>query len=160
MDKLTLYTAFKTSQSNKTFLSESTIAKLKALGINPEEVSSETEAKKIIAEENSKKKAEKADNSNETKSTSQEEKLYERIKNLADKIGINVNQNENINSIFSRIEAKFNEIKENSYNSNYNILKSEFEMIQQQFKDITTGESSILSAMDMISQNNRSTLGI
>lgn len=160
MDKLTLYTAFKTSQSNKTFLSESTIAKLKALGINPEEVSSETEAKKIIAEENSKKKVEKADNSNETKSTSQEEKLYERIKNLADKIGINVNQNENINSIFSRIEAKFNEIKENSYNSNYNILKSEFEMIQQQFKDITTGESSILSAMDMISQNNRSTLGI
>lgn len=160
MDKLTLYTAFKTIQSNKTFLSESTITKLKALGINPEEVSSETEAKKIIAEENSKKKAEKADNSNETKSKSQEEKLYERIKNLADKIGINVNQNENINSIFSRIEAKFNEIKENSYNSNYNILKSEFEMIQQQFKDITSGESSILSAMDMISQNNRSTLGI
>lgn len=160
MDKLAIFTSYKVSQNNKTFLSESTISKLRALGINPEEVSSETEAKKIIAEEEAKKKAEKADNSNETKSTSQEEKLYERIKNLAQKIGINVNQNENINSIFSRIEAKFSEIKENSYNSNFNILKSEFEMIQQQFKDITSGESSILSAMDMISQNNRSTLGI
>lgn len=160
MDKLAIFTSYKVSQNNKTFLSESTIAKLKALGINPEEVSSETEAKKIIAEEEAKKKAEKTDNLNETKSTSQEEKLYERIKNLAQKIGINVNQNENINSIFSRIEAKFSEIKENSYNSNFNILKSEFEMIQQQFKDITSGESSILSAMDMISQNNRSTLGI
>lgn len=160
MDKLAIFTSYKVSQNNKTFLSESTISKLKALGINPEEVSSETEAKKIIAEEKAKKKAEKTDNSNETKSTSQEEKLYERIKNLAQKIGINVNQNENINSIFSRIEAKFSEIKENSYNSNFNILKSEFEMIKQQFKDITSGESSILSALDMISQNNRSTLGI
>lgn len=160
MDNLAIFTSYKISQNNKTLLSESTIAKLKALGINPEEVSSETEAKKIIAEEEAKKKAEKTDNSNETKSTSQEEKLYERIKNLAQKIGINVNQNENINSIFSRIEAKFSEIKDNSYNSNFNILKSEFEMIQQQFKDITSGESSILSAMDMISQNNRSTLGI
>lgn len=160
MDKLTIYTAFKTSQNNKTVLSDSTIAKLKALGINPEEVSSESEAKRIISEEEAKKKAEKAGNSEETNSTSKEEKLYDRIKNLADKIGININQNENINSIFSRIEAKFDEIKDGSYNSNYNILKSEFEMIQQQFKDITTGESSILSAMDMISQNNRATLGI
>lgn len=160
MNNLTIFTSYKVSQNNKTFLSESTISKLKALGINPEEVSSETEAKKIIAEEEAKKKAEKTDNSNETKSTSQEEKLYERIKNLAQKIGINVNQNENINSIFSRIEAKFNEIKDTSYNSNFNVLKSEFEMIQQQFKDITSGESSILSAMDMISQNNRYTLGI
>lgn len=160
MDKLAIFTSFKVSQNNKTFLSESTISKLKALGINPEEVSSETEAKKIIAEEEAKRKAKKTDNSNETKSTSQEEKLYERIKNLAQKIGINVNQNENINSIFSRIEAKFNEIKDTSYNSNFNVLKSEFEMIQQQFKDITSGESSILSAMDMISQNNRYTLGI
>ncbi len=160
MNNLTIFTSYKVSQNNKTFLSESTISKLKALGINPEEVSSETEAKKIIAEEEAKKKAEKTDNSNETKSTSQEEKLYERIKNLAQKIGINVNQNENINSIFSRIEAKFNEIKDTSYNSNFNVLKSEFEMIQQQFKDITSGESSILSAMDMISQNNIYTLGI
>ena len=140
-------------------LSEETIGKLLSLGIDIESVSSETEAKKLI-EEAEKEKKSSNDEESDKKDTTAEENLYNDIKNLARKIGINVNKSENIEDIFDKISQKLDEFEENSYNSNLNVFQSELDILKRQFKNMYSGESSILSAMDMISKSNRAALGI
>ena len=122
-------------------------------------VSSETEAKKLI-EEAEKEKKSSNDEESDKKDTTAEENLYNDIKNLARKIGINVNKSENIEDIFDKISQKLDEFEENSYNSNLNVFQSELDILKRQFKNMYSGESSILSAMDMISKSNRAALGI
>ena len=65
------------SINKKEELSEATKKKLKALNIDVSSVTSETEAKRIIAEEEA-KKSEKTD-TKQAEAGSQEEKLYNRI---------------------------------------------------------------------------------
>ena len=146
------------SINKKEELSEATKKKLKALNIDVSSVTSETEAKRIIAEEEA-KKSEKT-NTKQAEAGSQEEKLYNRIKNLARKIGIDVSKNENIETIFTKIDEKLKALEENNNNSNINVLRSELEILENEFKNITTGESSLLSAMDLLSKTNRADLGI
>lgn len=146
------------SINKKEELSEATKKKLKALNIDVSSVTSETEAKRIIAEEEA-KKSEKTD-TKQAEAGSQEEKLYNRIKNLARKIGIDVSKNENIESIFTKIDEKLKALEENNNNSNINVLRSELEILENEFKNMTSGESSILSAMDLLSKTNRADLGI
>ena len=140
------------SINKKEELSEATKKKLKALNIDISSVTSETEAKRIIAEEEA-KKSEKTD-TKQAEAGSQEEKLYNRIKNLARKIGIDVSKNENIETIFTKIDEKLKALEENNNNSNINVLRSELEILENEFKNITTGESSLLSAMDLLSKTN------
>lgn len=146
------------SINKKEELSEATKKKLKALNIDISSVTSETEAKRIIAEEEA-KKSEKTD-TKQAEAGSQEEKLYNRIKNLARKIGIDVSKNENIETIFTKIDEKLKALEENNNNSNINVLRSELEILENEFKNMTSGESSILSAMDLLSKTNRAGLGI
>ena len=146
------------SINKKEELSEATKKKLKALNIDISWVTSETEAKRIIAEEEA-KKSEKTD-TKQAEAGSQEEKLYNRIKNLARKIGIDVSKNENIEAIFTKIDEKLKALEENNNNSNINVLRSELEILENEFKNMTSGESSILSAMDLLSKSNRAGLGI
>lgn len=146
------------SINKKEELSEATKKKLKALNIDVSSVTSETEAKQIIAEEEA-KKSEKTD-TKQAETGSQEEKLYNRIKNLARKIGIDVSKNENIEAIFTKIDEKLKALEENNNNSNINVLRSELEILENEFKNMTSGESSILSAMDLLSKTNRADLGI
>ncbi len=146
------------SINKKEELSEATKKKLKALNIDVSSVTSETEAKRIIAEEEA-KKSEKT-KTKQAEAGSQEEKLYNRIKNLAGKIGIDVSKNENIEAIFTKIDEKLKALEENNNNSNINVLRSELEILENEFKNITTGESSLLSAMDLLSKTNRADLGI
>ena len=146
------------SINKKEELSEATKKKLKALNIDVSSVTSETEAKRIIAEEEA-KKSEKTD-TKQAEAGSQEEKLYNRIKNLARKIGIDVSKKENIETLFTKIDEKLKALEENNNNSNINVLRSELEILENEFKNITTGESSLLSAMDLLSKTNRADLGI
>ena len=146
------------SINKKEELSEATKKKLKALNIDISSVTSETEAKRIIAEEEA-KKSEKTD-TKQAEAGSQEEKLYNRIKNLARKIGIDVSKNENIEAIFTKIDEKLKALEENNNNSNINVLRSELKILENEFKNMTTGESSILRAMDLLSKSNRAGLGI
>ncbi len=147
------------SSSKGVNLSEETIGKLLALGIDIESVSSETEAKRLI-EEAEKEKNPSQEEETDKEDTTEAENLYNDIKNLARKIGINVSKNENIEDIFNKISQRLDEFEENSYNSNLNVFQSELDILKRQFKNMYSGESSILSAMDMLSQSNRAALGI
>ncbi len=141
-------------------LSEETIGKLLSLGIDIESVSSEAEAKRIIEEEEQKSKPTKTTDEEEKSSQSEAETLYNDIKNLARKLGIDVSKSENIEDILDKISSKLESLQDNSYNSNLNVFQSELDMLKRQFKNLYAGESSILSAMDLLSQNNRAVLGI
>lgn len=139
----------------KSKLSEETIRKLIALGIDIESVSSESEAKKLI--EQAEKKQEK-----EIKKTnlSHEEQLFERLKNLARKLNIVVTDNQTIEEVFNKIRDKIEELEKNSNNSNINVIKAEFEIIEQEYKNVSKSGISLFSAMNIMSQNNRAALGI
>ncbi len=145
---------------NSSALSEETIGKLLSLGIDINEVSSETEAKKLIEEAEKEEDKENENSSEDKTKNSEAENLYNDIKNLGRKVGINVSKNENIEDILDKISQRLEEFEENSYNSNLNVFQSELDILERQFKNLYSGESSILSAMDMLSQNKRAVLGI
>lgn len=134
-------------------LSDDIIDKLKELNIDVNKVSSETEAKRLIDEAESEK----------TEAASEQtdaERLYDDIKSLGRKLGLEFTQNENIQDIFDEILLTLDEFEENSYNSNFNILRSELDILKRDFKFLYSGDSSMLSAMDILSNNNRAVLGI
>lgn len=164
MPSINTLSAFITGQSQiasmKANLSEATIGKLLALGIDINSVSSETEAKKAIEEKEQENKTSKTNDENNKQAQSEAETLYNDIKNLARKLGINISKSENIEDILDKISAKLDSLKDNSYNSNLNVFQSELDILKRQFKNLYAGESSILSAMDLLSQNNRAVLGI
>lgn len=154
-----LYSYLSGSMSSTNKLSSQTTKKLLALGIDVSSVSNETEAKKRIEEEEN-KKSENVSSETKQTSVSAEESLYNSIKNLSRKLGITINEQENIEKIFDKISEKLEGLKENSYNSNLNVFISEYDILKRQFKNLYSGDSSILSAMDMISKVNRAELGI
>lgn len=148
------------SYSKKSGLSQETIRKLSALGIDISSVSSESDAKKIIEEEEAKKSSDTDNESENKQNTSDEEALLNDIKNLARKLGISINQNDKIDNIFDEISSNIDEMKNNSYNSNLNVFISEFDLLKTQFKNMYSGDSSLLSAMDMLSKTNRASFNL
>ena len=134
-------------------LSDDIIDKLKELNIDVSKVSSETEAKRLIDE------AEEEQTEAASEQTDAEI-LYDDIKSLGRKLGLEFTQNENIQDIFDEISLTLDEFEENSYNSNFNIIRSELDILKREFKFLYSGDSSMLSAMDILSNNNRAVLGI
>ena len=134
-------------------LSDDIIDKLKELNIDVSKVSSETEAKRLIDE------AEEEQTEAASEQTDAEI-LYDDIKSLGRQLGLEFTQNENIQDIFDEISLTLDEFEENSYNSNFNIIRSELDILKREFKFLYSGDSSMLSAMDILSNNNRAVLGI
>ena len=140
----------------ESLLSAALRSKLVSYGIDVNSVSSETEAKKLIAQ------AEKTDASHEVKTSSQsrEEKLYARLKLLAGRIGLTVSQQERISAIISKIEIRIKELEKQKNNSDFNAIKSEFEAIKMQYNSFLKGESPLLTGMDILGKSNRAVIGL
>ena len=136
-------------------LSEDILRKLEFYNIDVSSVKSESEAKRLI-EKAEQEEAEKENNQN----TSEQENFYTRLKSLARKIGITVNQNEDFESVFSKLSSKIDDLKGDGYGSGYNILKSEYEMLKLQYDSEIKGGSSLLSALDILGKSNRMNIGL
>jgi len=136
-------------------LSEETLRKLEALGIDVASVKSETEAKKLIQQAE-----EEQEQQNSTGDTSKQETLFEKVKSLARKVGLNVSENEDFENVFSKISSKIEDLKGDGYGSGYNILQSEYEMLELQYNSEIKGGSSLLSALDILGQSNRMGIGL
>ena len=99
-------------------------------------------------------------------SINKKEELSEATKKKLKALNIDISsvtsetENENIEAIFTKIDEKLKALEENNNNSNINVLRSELEILENEFKNMTSGESSILSAMDLLSKSNRAGLGI
>ncbi len=140
--------------NNKT-LSKDTLDKLEKYGIDASSVSSEYEAKKLIEKAEKEKSA-----AEQEKNNSNQDDLYSRLKNLAQKIGITINQSENFETIFSKLSKKIDDLKGNGYGSNYNAVKSEYETLKLLYNTEIKGGSSLLSALDILGKTNKIGIGL
>ena len=139
-------------------LSDETIKKLKALGINISTVTSEEAAKKIIAE-----KTEEKDNTKETEQPQTDprlEKIYQRLFTLSDKIDVPISKTEKIETILTKIRAKIDMFEENNNNANISVISSEYDSIKYTYETITQAKSSLLTGMDILGKTNKAVMGI
>ncbi len=139
---------YSSSSSDNDTLSKDTIKKLEEYGIDPAGVSSETEAKKLIKE---------AEAEEEAKAAAQQDDLYSRVKDLADKLGIQVSKNDDFDSTFSKLSSKIDVLKGDGNGSDYNVIKSEYETLKLQYE---SGSSSTMNALDLLGQSNRIGAGL
>ncbi len=169
-------------------LSEELIKKLKALGIDPTTVKSETEARALIAQ------AEKRQNTAQVQSfepkapTSEvdRKKLHDDIKNFGDKVGIDVKLIKTLKDIVDRFDAVVKEYtvaasaqanKNMSVGNNKNeyaikistgaeisekpeILQADFKSIKERVDKIEQEKNNMFAGQDMLAMMNRMKLGI
>ena len=116
--------------------------------------SSVNKGKQIL--ENGKAVEEKEDKSTD----SAFEKLYRRLQALAIKLGISISKTESIPSILARIKAQIAKLEKENNNPTLNAIKSEYDSINQEYLSLISGESGIMSGLEILSINNRASLGI
>ena len=89
-----------------------------------------------------------------------ESRLLQRLKAIAIKLGIVVSESDTISSLISKIQKRIKELEEkDSNNSDLNAIKSEFESIKQAYKNLLTGNDSLVCGMEMLAQSNKASLG-
>lgn len=148
------YLAQSVSLSMERGISQDTINKLLALGIDVTSVRTETEAKRIIAEKTENKDTKDVEKKSNV--SAKEEKLLNNIKTLARQLGIKVDDNDKIEHIFTLVENRIDDFTENGYSAGMNVFQSELERLKTLFKNLFANDSGILSAMDMMSRVNSS----
>ena len=156
--------AISQKQSN---ISSSTKVKLESLGVNISSVSSESEAQALI----NKLKAAKLGPVNQqqvaqtgtgAKSTSETETLAE-AKSLAETMGLIVATDASVEDIISRISARIQELSTSSNQSERQLAQayqSQLNAISTQYRSVQASQSSMYSAMDMVSINNKYSLNL
>jgi len=156
VEKVSTYTLGGYSALSKgNALSEETIGKLEALGIDISSVKSEQEAKRLI-----KKAEEEQQKQNSSDNESGQETLFKRVKSLAEKAGVSVSENDDFEIIFSKLSSKIDDLKGDGYGSGYNVLQSEYETLKLQYNSEIKGGSSTLNALDILGQSNRMGIGL
>lgn len=128
------------SASSSSALSQETINKLKALGLDPTKYSSEAQAQQAITE--------KTEQNNSSSSSSQKSgssnfaTIKTEVQDLASKMGIYVESNDKIDDILSKISDKISELegtagsdqaKEaevNGYQNEYTIISAELSQLE------------------------------
>ena len=161
-------------------LSEETIKKLKALGIDPTKVKSESEAQALIAKaQNGQKSQSIAQINIPQESTVDVYKLKTDIKDLSKKVGVDVSSSKTFEEAVNKLEVGVNEYtKATSGQANAAIstkkiqnndvhVKPKKEDIQIEFKDIKhrvdeakNAKNAMFAGQDMMSVLNRMSLGI
>lgn len=145
-----------TYRHSRPVLSDDTIGKLKELGINISGITSEAQAKRIIAEKTQPKKA--AEGNLET--DLQLEKIYQRIKNLALRLNVTVSSEERIETMLSKIQARIAVFEEDNNNANISAIRSEYDSIKYTYETITGGHKNLFTGLDMLGKTNRIVMGI
>lgn len=106
-------------------------------------------------------KQEKNETNNVNFEESRENKLFQRLKAIAIKLGIIVSESDTISKLISKIQKRIKELEEkNNNNSDLNAIKSEFESIKLAYKNLLTGGDSLVCGMEMLSQSNKAAIGI
>ena len=88
------------------------------------------------------------------------QKLLERLKSLAVKLGITVNASERVETILQKINQKLTELENVKNNPNLNVFRSEYEVIKNEYKSIVNGDPTLLTGLDILSRSNKAVMGI
>lgn len=141
-------------------LSETTRAKLLALGIDPTNVTSEAEAKTLIQNaQNKRQTVNKTENSSGKTVCASECEVLTKAKNLARKLGVSIKEESPLDEILQTLSDKINELADGEaantkeYQGELNSIKSEYSSIQQ-------NQNSMFSMLNMTANVNKFMLGL
>ncbi len=145
-------------------LSSATKAQLEALGIDPSTVSSEAQAQALIANAQSASFQSMISSNEEQEQTSSTEDMYlQEAKALASTVGATYDSDDSLEDILSSISDRLNQMM-NAAGMNPSQMQM-IQMYQTQLEQISSGysqaqASSLYSSMDLMSNNNKYSLGL
>ena len=140
-------------------LSISTKLRLEALGIDPSSIKTETQAQIIIAQ----MEAAATSRAHEQKQggNSSREQLKLEAKQLANKVGVRINDKDSLEDILEKISEKLNILGQNPTTADkIQQYQEELESIAQRADIIVKTQKNIFNQMEMVSVSNRLILGL
>ena len=148
--------------TKKSTLSNSTKNELEALGITATDGMTEAEAQEKIAQA---QQEENAENGDEQQGNSSESEILADAKTLAAQVGIPVASDADVSEILDDIGAELETMLEDA-DGNPAVLSqlssylSQLTNLDDQYETLQSAQSSFYSAMNMVSTNNKITLGL
>ena len=143
-------------------LSEATKAKLIALGIDPSTVSSEAEAQTLISQVEAMSKTDKArpQTNGTQQTTSSEQELMQKARELAEKVGVSLSQNDTLDDMCKKISDKLEQLSAACTNdtAKMQVLKDygqQLNNINSKYRTVQSTQEAIFAAMNMVSWNNQ-----
>lgn len=164
---MSVYTYLQNS-TNKT-LSEDLIEKLSSLGIDPSSVSSTAEALQAIseAEESSETDTESEGDEEEGETSDESPVLRERAERLADKVGIEVSENDTIDDILDNVQDVIDKMLSYAVDKNDRAMYDKFKSYQTDLDNIQSemngggfSGTAVFSFMDMVAEQNKYALNL
>lgn len=135
---------------------------LEALGIDPSQVKSAADAKKLIQEANESNNKESFEDNSNTNSN-----LRERAEALAEKLNIQVSDNDTIDEILDNVNSVIDFLLNHAIRTNDESeykkimhLKNEAKSIEAENNGGSTAQNLVFSYMDLIANQNKAALGI
>ena len=144
-------------------LSEETIRKLRRLGIEPSNVTSEAQAQALInkLEQKLEQVHKTANSSNAQQATSSEAEMIAKAKALAAQVGVSVSSSESLSDIFSKISKKLESITKGGDSlKEVKGYKSELSSLEDEYSTIQQSQNSMYSAMNYTANMNKYILGL
>jgi len=138
--------------SGTSVISEETRRQLIALGIDPSTVTSEAQAKQLIAA--AKQKVAETTNDSSSKSTcSSELELLSRVKNFANKIGVKLSFTQTLKEMIDELTSKVQELKSTEDTAEFDGIKNEYAVIEN-------SQNAMYTAMNVTANINKFMLGL
>lgn len=152
---------FTVTSGNGQGLSETTIMRLLALGIDPETVEAETQAQVLIAQAEAAKNSSEQQQKQEHGGNLSEHNLMSEIKTLAQTVGVSVNDHESTDSALNKISIKIDEMaKDHFHKDKVQDYKAQLENLTQRVAKKDKAENNIFNTMNMVSISNKLILGL
>ena len=140
-------------------LSSQTRQAVIALGINPNSVSSEEEAKaliqKILTERVQLAKPNKAD-----KNCCAQSEIISKAKTLAALVGVVITESMSVEKMFEIIEEKIKELEKSPNGKDVSAYRKELEVLKEEYAAIKSNESAMYASMNFTADMNRLLHGI
>lgn len=154
-------TAASESLVKKCSLSETTKAKLEALGITATDGMTESEAQAKIAQAEAQQQSQNGDE----QQNSSESEIFSRAKTLAAKVGVTVSSDADVSEILDDIGAELEVLLEEAQGNPTRLATlssylSELTSLDDQYSSIQSAQNSMYAAMNMVSTNNKIALGL
>lgn len=147
-------------------LNEETKRKLKALGIDPSTVTSESQAKILIA--NAEQKQKSVNNTQKTDSKticSSESEILSKAKQLAQKLGVNISSEKSVDEILAGLYEKVStmissEEPQSQDPKDLQNIQAEIDALRNEYSSVKQSQNSIYTMLNMTANINKYMLGL
>lgn len=149
--------------NKKSSLSNDTKSRLEALGITVTDGMTESEAQNKIAQAEQKNQA--GEEGEQQQGNSSESEIFSEAKSLASSVGVSVSSDADVSEILDDIGAQLEILLEDAENnpailSTLSSYLSQLTSLDDRYDSLQNTQSSMYSAMNMISTNNKIALGL